>query len=90
MSILKKKKKASKKSKINKIIIYYFDKDDDDGKDADPRKCATWLKSRYSHGIGHDQQVHIVKKADLRHLHDKHIQDLDEEHEEEFTNTADL
>lgn len=48
------------------------------------------LKSRYSQGIGHDQQVHVVKKADLRHLHDKHIQDLDEEHEEKFTNTADL
>lgn len=45
---------------------------------------------KYLHGIGHDEQVNVVKQADLGHLNDDDIQDLNEEHEEEFPNTADL
>lgn len=41
-------------------------------------------------GIGHNQKVLVVKEVDLGHLHDEQVDQLYEEHEEEFTNAADL
>ena len=43
-----------------------------------------------SHGVGHDQQVHVVEQGDLGHLHDEHVEHLDEEHEEELPYAAHL
>lgn len=41
-------------------------------------------------GVGHHEQVLVVKEADLGHLQYEEVKDLDEEHEEEFPNAADL
>lgn len=41
-------------------------------------------------GVGHHQQVLVVKEADFGHLQDEEVDELDEEHEEEFTDAADL
>ena len=43
-----------------------------------------------SHGVGHDQQVHVVKEADLRNLHDEDVEELNEQHEEQLPYAADL
>lgn len=41
-------------------------------------------------GVGHHQQVLVVKEADLGHLQYEEVKNLDEEHEEEFPDAADL
>lgn len=42
------------------------------------------------HSVGYHQQVHIVKKVDLWHLHDEDVENLNEEHEEELPDAAHL
>ena len=49
-----------------------------------------WGYSREVDGIGHDQQVLVVEQAHFGHLHDEEVEQLDEEHEEEFPDAADL
>lgn len=41
-------------------------------------------------GVGHDQQVLVVEEAHCRHLHHKQVEQLDEQHEEELADAADL
>lgn len=41
-------------------------------------------------GVGHHQQVLVVKEADLGHLQNEEVKNLDEEHEEELPDAADL
>ena len=46
--------------------------------------------SHRADGVGHDEQVLVVKEAHFRHLHDEKVEYLDEEHQEEFADAADL
>lgn len=41
-------------------------------------------------GVGRHQQVLVVKQADFGHLQNKEVENLDEEHEEELPDAADL
>lgn len=41
-------------------------------------------------GVGHHQQVLVVKEVDLGHLQYEEVKNLNEEHEEEFPDAADL
>lgn len=45
---------------------------------------------RHVHGISDHQQVHVVKKVDLWHLHDEDVENLNEEHEKELPDAAHL
>lgn len=49
-----------------------------------------WNNSLSVDGVGHHQQVLVVEEAHFGHLQDEEVQQLDEEHEEEFTDAADL
>lgn len=41
-------------------------------------------------GVGHHQQVLVVKQVDFGHLQNEDVENLDEEHEEELPDAADL
>lgn len=41
-------------------------------------------------GVGPHQQVLVVKQVDFGHLQNEEVKNLDEEHEEEFPDAADL
>lgn len=50
-------------------------------------------KRKNSHevnGVGHHQQVVVVKEVHFGHLQDEEVEKLHEEHEEEFSDAADL
>lgn len=49
-----------------------------------------WRDSPSVDGVGHDQQVLVVEETHFGHLHDEEVEQLDEEHEEEFAEAADL
>lgn len=49
-----------------------------------------WSDSHNVDDIGHHQQVLVVEEAHFGHLQDKEVEELDEEHEEEFADAADL
>lgn len=47
-------------------------------------------RAAHSHSVGRHQQVYVVEEADGRELQHQHVNKLNEEHEEQLPDAADL